>query len=150
MVAIFSDGRRARRGSPGGVSAARGRVLRYRRTTSAPRATTPPAPAGHPRRARTPADCTVRSAASGRLAGGHEGQRLVEVVVRELPDEVESALADGRVDLPRERVVQLAELLLVAHQPCLPAGAVPAVVAQPPPPVCAANAPFAETPATPP
>jgi hypothetical protein len=50
---------------------------------------------------------------------------LVEVVIRELPDKVETTLTYRRVDFPRVGIVQLAQLLLITHLSCLPTGTSP-------------------------
>jgi hypothetical protein len=68
---------------------------------------------------RSLADGTVSPVAPRWLAIGHESQRQVEIVVCELPREVRATFTDGSVDLPDVLVVQLPELLLVAHQTCL-------------------------------
>jgi hypothetical protein len=40
---------------------------------------------------------------------------LVDVLIRELPGKVESLVGDSRVDFPHVIVVQLAQLLTIAH-----------------------------------
>jgi hypothetical protein len=50
---------------------------------------------------------------------------LIEVVIRELTDKVETTLTDRRVDFPRVGIVQLAQLFLIAHVTCLPTGTSP-------------------------
>jgi hypothetical protein len=61
------------------------------------------------------ADCAGPSSTHGRHICSHESQGLVEVGVRKLPDQVGTTLADRRVDLPHVGIVQLLQLLLVAH-----------------------------------
>jgi hypothetical protein len=61
------------------------------------------------------ADCAVPSSTRGRRVRSHEVEGLVEVGVRKLPDQVETTLADRRVDFPHVGIVQLLQLLPVAH-----------------------------------
>src|SRR3954449_9776953 len=68
------------------------------------------------------ADGTLWSPASGGLAVGDESQGFVEVLIRQLPDEVEASLAHRRVDLPHVAVVQLPKLLDVVHLTRLTSG----------------------------
>src|SRR3954454_20935686 len=68
------------------------------------------------------ADGTLWSAASGGLAVGDESQGFVEVLIRQLPDEVEASLAHRGVDLPHVAVVQLPKLLDVIHLTRLTSG----------------------------
>jgi hypothetical protein len=73
-------------------------------------------------RAGAVADGAIRSSAAGRLTVGEKSQGAVEVVVRELPDEVEATLGHRRVDFPYVFVVQLSQLLVLVHLACLDLG----------------------------
>ena len=68
------------------------------------------------------ADGAVRSSAAGRLTVSEKSQGAVEVVVRELPDEVEATVGHRRVDFPYVFVVQLSQLLVLVHLTCLDLG----------------------------
>jgi hypothetical protein len=65
------------------------------------------------------ADGTVGSLTPRLLGTGDQLQGLVEVVIGELPDKVEATLANRRVYFPHVGVVQLPQLLVVAHLTCL-------------------------------
>src|SRR6478609_8306810 len=68
-------------------------------------------PRGGPR-----APGAVRSSAARRLEVLHQLQRLVGVLVRELPHEIHPALGDGRVDLPHVGLVQFAQRVGPTHR----------------------------------
>ena len=61
------------------------------------------------------ADGAVLSSTHGRHDRSHEFQGFLEVGIRKLPDQVGTTFADRRVDLPHIGIVQLLQLLLVAH-----------------------------------
>jgi hypothetical protein len=83
---------------------------------AAPRPTLPPAATRGSRSwSRLPADEAVASSAAGGHARSHELQGLVEEVIGKLPDQVEPILAYRRIDFPHVGIVQLLQLLAVAH-----------------------------------